>query len=173
MMRTSKGLRQTYIVWSEKHSMHARSFILTWHHMWTRHMASWPFWENLSFYFTATRLTGQRSCTLFLCSHYHSAGSMECIGYTWRSNLFQGSYKEVKLVLRMNKQPSQTRAPMHLPRSHFCFIPLMQFSPSIKKNFVQSLGLPKCGAHSGPSSVHVPSVPLFFPVARSTHHRRW
>lgn len=27
---------------------------------------------------------------------------------------------------------------------------------------MQSLGLPKCGAHSGPSSVHVPSVPLFF-----------
>lgn len=147
--------------------MHARSFILAWHHMWTMHMASWPFWENLPFYFRAMRLTGQRSCTLFLYSHYHSAGSMERIGYTWRSNLFQGSYKEVKLVPRMNKQPSQTRALMHLPRSHF------RFFPKHKKNFMQSLGLPKCGAHSGPSSVHVPFVPLFFPVARSTHHRRW
>lgn len=153
--------------------MHTRSFILAWHRMWTVRMASWPFWENLPFYFGATRLTGQRSSTLFLYSHYHSAGSMERIGYTWRSNLFQGSYKEVKLVLRMNKQPSQTHAPMHLPWSHFVFIPLMEFFPQHKKkNFVQSLGLPKCG-HSGPSSVHVPFVPLFFPVTRSTHHRRW
>lgn len=74
-------------------------------------------WEYflLSFYFKAKRLSilVQMSnvqlfgCSLFEKSHNHSE-SWERIGYTWKSNLFQGSCEEVKLVLCMNKQPSQT-----------------------------------------------------------------
>lgn len=45
-------------------------------------------------------------CSLFQKSHNPSE-SWEHIGYTWRSNLFQGSWEEVKLVLWMNKQLSQ------------------------------------------------------------------
>ena len=95
-----------------EHSMQGQ--IPTLRSMPTVHMAS-ILWEYclLSSYFKVKRLPVQTSelqlfcCTLFQNSHNHSE-SWERIGYTWRSNLFQGSYEEVKLVLCMNKQPSQT-----------------------------------------------------------------
>lgn len=73
----------------------------------------WPF------YFKAKRLSelvqrGKVQLFFFFFlhplqnSHYHSK-SKKCIGSTWRSKLFQGSYEEVKLVLCMTKQPHTDR----------------------------------------------------------------